>query len=31
MRMIRHGILHHGQWFVYTRLMEKKLPQRWKA
>ena len=26
MRMLAHEILHHGQWILYTRLMEKNLP-----
>jgi DinB superfamily len=31
MRMLAHEILHHGQWILYMRLMEKKLPPRWKV
>jgi uncharacterized damage-inducible protein DinB len=31
MRMLGHEILHHGQWILYARLMEKKLPPGWKA
>lgn len=31
MRMLGHEILHHGQWILYARLMEKKLPPSWKA
>jgi hypothetical protein len=31
MRMLAHEILHHGQWIVYARLMEKQLPPGWKA
>ena len=31
MRMASHEILHHGQWILYARLMEKKLPPSWKA
>jgi hypothetical protein len=31
MRMASHEILHHGQWILYDRLMEKKLPLSWKA
>lgn len=31
MRMASHEILHHGQWILYARLMELKLPPSWKA
>jgi hypothetical protein len=31
MRMQSHEILHHGQWILYARLMELKLPASWKA
>jgi uncharacterized damage-inducible protein DinB len=30
MRMLAHETLHHGQWILYARLLEKKLPG-WKA
>jgi hypothetical protein len=31
MRMLAHETLHHGQWILYARLLEKKLPPGWKA
>jgi uncharacterized damage-inducible protein DinB len=31
MRMLAHETLHHGQWILYARLLEKKLPHGWKA
>jgi uncharacterized damage-inducible protein DinB len=31
MRMHAHEILHHGQWILYARLLEKTLPSGWKA
>jgi hypothetical protein len=31
MRMASHEILHHGEWILYARLMELKLPPSWKA
>jgi uncharacterized damage-inducible protein DinB len=31
MWMVSHETLHHGQWIVYARLMEKKMPPGWKA
>jgi uncharacterized damage-inducible protein DinB len=31
MRMLAHETLHHGQWILYARLMEKSLPPGWKA
>jgi len=31
MRMLAHETLHHGQWILYARLMEKTLPPGWKA
>jgi uncharacterized damage-inducible protein DinB len=31
MRMASHEILHHGQWILYARLLDKKMPPSWKA
>ena len=31
MRMQSHETLHHGQWILYARLMELKMPPSWKA
>ena len=31
MRMASHEVLHHGQWILYARLLEKKLPVSWQA
>jgi uncharacterized damage-inducible protein DinB len=31
MRMLAHETLHHGQWILYARLLEKSLPSGWKA
>ncbi|MBX9689238.1 MAG: DinB family protein, partial [Candidatus Obscuribacterales bacterium] len=29
MRMVAHETLHHGQWIVYLRLMNKAFPDSW--
>lgn len=29
MRMVMHETLHHGQWVVYVRLMNKPFPESW--
>jgi uncharacterized damage-inducible protein DinB len=29
MRMVTHETLHHGQWVVYVRLMNKPFPDSW--
>ncbi len=29
MRMVTHETLHHGQWVVYMRLMNKAFPDSW--
>ncbi|MBX9570972.1 MAG: DinB family protein [Candidatus Obscuribacterales bacterium] len=31
MRMESHETLHHGQWIVYMRLMNKQVPDSWVA
>jgi uncharacterized damage-inducible protein DinB len=31
MRMLAHETIHHGQWILYARLLEKQLPPGWKA
>ncbi len=31
MRMESHETLHHGQWIVYLRLLEKPFPESWAA
>ena len=29
MRLVSHETLHHGQWVVYMRLMNKPFPDSW--
>lgn len=29
LRMLGHETLHHGQWIVYCRLMDKQFPKSW--
>jgi len=31
MRLVRHEVLHHGEWIVYIRLMRKDFPESWEA
>jgi uncharacterized damage-inducible protein DinB len=31
MRMVSHETLHHGQWVVYMRLMNKSFPESWSV
>lgn len=30
LRMLGHETLHHGQWIVYFKLMNKKFPESWQ-
>jgi len=31
MRLVTHETLHHGQWIVYMRLMNKTFPESWSV
>lgn len=31
LRMVTHETLHHGQWIVYLRLMNKNFPDSWEV